>query len=867
VKRKNQPIKDANKAVTNKRAQSANNKKSYRAGKALASISSKVYFAVVILSALISATLYMMVIVIPEQERSQRYLDFVFSNYAELAEASVTSVSKRLEVIARTSDVVNSFDKSSNIDVKALELSLAQILPKAKGVKLIPLGTNDIDETSNPPISNVTLELLRNSSRGKKLPPEVVKVGTPAQYIAMVENVNDAEGSIVGYVLAGLDVSIINDGLSDIRSIPGYIEFRQEFSGNVHILGSVGDIALKQGDALNVSNLENSLWEMAYWPTPDEDFSAGDEQMIFIAGLTAIFLLITVLGFIGYKNINDTLSKDASAFMHLILDNPDGSIDVPKGSFILKIFFDMAYTLKRTLAERDNSMPVANEPMSPIPKITDISEGGVLVSPPSDNVQRAASIKLKNESLEVIEEMTNESTSIIPASIFRAYDIRGIVGETLTADGVRWIGQAIGSEAFERGEKTVIVARDGRNSGPELIEALKEGILASGRDVIDIGMVPTPLLYFATHYLESRSGVMLTGSHNPAEYNGLKIVLAGDALHGQEITELHSRITSRNLLSGEGRESSKDIMADYINNITGDIALTQPLKVVIDAGNGIAGAVAPILFQALGCEVIGLHCEVNGNFPNHHPDPSKIENLTELQEMVIKEKADIGIAFDGDGDRIGIVDSHAKIIWPDKLMMLFSKDVLSRHPGADIIFDVKCSRHLKGVIKANNGRPIMWKTGHSYIKAKMKETGALLAGEQSGHIFFKERWYGFDDALYAAARLLEILANEMATSAEIFEELPESISTPELNLDMADDVKFDFIEILVNEGDFAGGKVTDIDGLRIDYSTGWGLVRASNTTPCLVMKFEAETDQDLKNIQAVFRQQLLRIDPDLVLPF
>ena len=859
MKRKKQSIKSAKKPPQTKRV--------HRAGKALSSISSKVYFAVVILSALISATLYMMVIVIPEQERSQRYLDFVFSNYAELAEASVTSVSKRLEVIAKTSDVVNSFEKSSSIDVAALELRLAQILPKATGVKLIKLGTNDIDETSNPPISNVTLELLRNSSRGKKLPPEVVKVGTPAQYIAMVENVLNAKGEIVGYVLAGIDVSIINDGLRDIRSIPGYIEFRQEFSGTVHILGSVGDVALKQGAALNVSNLENSLWEMAYWPTPDEDFSAGDEQMIFIAGLTTIFLLISILGFIGYKKINDTLSRDASTFMRLILDNPDGNIVVPKGSFVLKIFFDMAYTLKRTLTERDKSIPVANESTTAIPKITDITEGGVQVNPPSENAQRAASVKLEDESLAVVEEITKEATSRIPSSIFRAYDIRGIVGDTLTAEGVRWIGQAIGSEAYERGEKTVIVARDGRNSGPELIAALKEGILASGRDVIDIGMVPTPLLYFATHYLESRSGVMLTGSHNPAEYNGLKIVLAGDSLHGQAITDLHNRIISRNLLTGEGRESSKDIMADYINNITGDIALTQPLKVVIDAGNGIAGAVAPILFQALGCEVIGLHCEVNGNFPNHHPDPSKVENLTELQEMVIKEKADIGIAFDGDGDRIGIVDSQSNIIWPDKLMMLFSKDVLSRHPGADIIFDVKCSRHLKGVIKANNGRPIMWRSGHSYIKAKMKETGALLAGEQSGHIFFKERWYGFDDALYAGARLLEILANEMAKSAEIFEELPESISTPELNLDMADDVKFDFMDTLVNEGDFAGGKVTDIDGIRIDYSTGWGLVRASNTTPCLVIRFEAETDQDLRNIQAVFRQQLLRIDPDLALPF
>ena len=840
-----------------------------RAGKALSSISSKVYIFVVALTAIISSLLYVFTIVLPEQERSERYLNFAFSNYAELAESSVVAVSKRLEVIARSPNVIDSFVDTSDEDIKKIEASLKNILPKAIGVKLVKLGTLDIDLKSVPPISNVTLELLRNSGRGRKQPPEVVRVGQPDQYIAMVENVINNKGEIIGYVLAGIEVSIINDGLQDIRSIPGYIEFRQEYSGSVHILGSVGDSNLKKGAPLTIASLENSLWQMAYWATPDEDFSAGQEQIIFIIGLTSIFLLISVFGFLGYKRINDTLNADASGLMRLILENPDGEIEVPKNNFILRIFYDMAYTVQRASNDRIARIEAAqSENKKAKSKKTSITiSDEIIASPPSTQAKEAAGKQLdETQALEVTEDET-PAQATISASIFRAYDIRGIVGDTLTTDAVRWIGQAIGSEAFERGEQTIIVGRDGRNSGPELIQALKEGILASGRDVIDIGMVPTPLLYFATHYLQSRSGVMLTGSHNPPDYNGLKIVLAGDSLHGQEITELYNRIRSRNLLSGEGTETSKDIMADYINNITGDIALTQPLKIVIDAGNGVAGAVAPLLFQALGCEVIGLHCEVNGNFPNHHPDPSKPENLVDLQEMVLKEEADIGIAFDGDGDRIGVIDSTAKVIWPDRLMMLFSKDVLSRHPGADIIFDVKCSRHLNRVIKQNNGRPIMWRTGHSFIKAKMKETGALLAGEQSGHIFFKERWYGFDDALYSAARLLEILSNEMIKSAEVFAALPESISTPELNLDMADDVKFDFIDKLIQEGEFAGGKVTDIDGIRIDYSTGWGLVRASNTTPSLVIRFEAETDQDLLNIQAVFRQQLLRFDSELKLPF
>lgn len=861
-RRKQQKLKLTNKTVKSKRIE--------RAGTSVASLVSQMYILLVSMAALISAALYVYTIVLPEQERSERYQNFVLSNYAELAEASVTAVSKRLEVIARSTNVIDSFMNPDKAETKKLEKELLKVLPKAIGLRLVEKGTVDVDMESIPPISNVTLELLRKSGRLLNPPPEVVRVGQPDQYIAMVENVVNASGDILGYVLAGIEVATINEGLNDIRSIPGYIEFRQEFSGTVHVLGSVGDKGLKQGKPHNVANLDNSLWKMAYWPSPEEDFSAGDERNFFIAGLLCIFLLISILAFLTYKKINSILNRDVSSFMRIILENPDGALEIPAKSFELRIFYDMAYTLQRAVNERMDSQDSSTERLAAIPRTSETSN--VPVTAPqkvsvSDDVKQAAAEQVERLADEVETGMEPVAETIISPSIFREYDIRGIVGETLTTETVRWIGQAIGSIAFERGEQSIIVGRDGRNSGEELLQALKEGILASGRDVVDIGMVPTPLVYFATNYLQSSSGVVVTGSHNPPDYNGLKVVIAGDSLHGKEIREIYNRIKSRNLLSGEGTESSQDILADYINNITGDIALTQPLKVVIDAGNGVAGAVAPLLLQALGCEVIGLYCDVNGNFPHHHPDPSKPENLEALREAVIKEQADIGLAFDGDGDRLGVVDSSAKIIWPDKLMMLFAKDVLSRHPGADIIYDVKCSRYLKQIIKKNNGRPLMWKTGHSLIKAKMKETGALLAGEQSGHIFFKERWYGFDDGLYAAARLLELLSSEMTKSEEVFSALPESITTPELTLDMPDDIKFDFIEQLVNEGDFAGGKVTDIDGLRIDYSTGWGLVRASNTTPCLVIRFEAETDQDMINIQAVFRQQILRFDPDLILPF
>ena len=421
--------------------------------------------------------------------------------------------------------------------------------------------------------------------------------------------------------------------------------------------------------------------------------------------------------------------------------------------------------------------------------------------------------------------------------------------------------------AFERGEQRIVVARDGRLSGPELINALKQGLIESGRDVIDVGEVPTPILYFATNYLDASSGVMLTGSHNPKDYNGLKIVIAGKTLSGEDIQGLKKRIETDNMVKGKGSHETATISQDYIGQVTSDVALAQPLKVAVDCGNGIAGKIAPQLLQALGCEVIGLYCKVDGNFPNHHPDPSKPENLQELIELVKSEEADIGLAFDGDGDRLGVIDSKGNIIWPDRQMMLYSMDVLSRNPGADIIYDVKCTKHLAKVISANGGHPIMWKTGHSLVKAKMRETGALLAGECSGHIFFKERWYGFDDALYTAARLLEILSADTRKSSEIFDALPNSEVTPEINVAVSDEKKFDFIKRLSEQGAFGEGKMIDIDGVRVEYQDGWGLVRASNTTPNLVIRFEGDSVETIERIKKIFKQQMLMVDSSLKLDF
>ncbi len=462
--------------------------------------------------------------------------------------------------------------------------------------------------------------------------------------------------------------------------------------------------------------------------------------------------------------------------------------------------------------------------------------------------------------------MLAERQTINP-SIFRAYDIRGIVGEGLTEKTVYLVGQAIGSTALEHGEKRIALGRDGRISGPALSRALCAGLLASGCDVIDIGIVPTPLLYYATKMMDTRSGVMLTGSHNPAEYNGLKMMIAGKTLAEDDIQQLYQRIIKNNLLTGSAEVCELGIIERYMARVKQDVHLSRPLKIVVDCGNGVAGGVAPNLFRELGCEVIELFCDIDGRFPNHHPDPSQTENLSDLIRVVRETQADIGLAFDGDGDRLGVVTTSGAVIWPDRQLMLFAKSILAHHPGAKIIYDVKCTYHLPKIIHQYGGVPIMWKTGHSLIKSKLAETQAALAGEMSGHIFFKDRWYGFDDAIYAGARLLEILAQSVGNSDDLFCDIPNSVNTPELKIYVDEAEKFSLMEKIIDSINFGSAEIVTIDGLRVNFADGWGLVRPSNTTPCLVLRFEAENESVLAQIQTLFRDFLLKVKPDLVLPF
>lgn len=454
-------------------------------------------------------------------------------------------------------------------------------------------------------------------------------------------------------------------------------------------------------------------------------------------------------------------------------------------------------------------------------------------------------------------------------TIFKAYDIRGVLGSTLDAGIARQIGNAFGKAALAKGERKVVIGRDGRLSGPELADALALGLREAGVDVIDLGMVATPMVYFATNRLGAASGIMVTGSHNPPDYNGFKMVLAGEAIHGETIQALYHSIAGQDgdAAPGRGGYGAHDIRAAYFERILGDVKTARPMKIAVDCGNGVAGAFAGDLYRGMGCEVVELFCEVDGAFPNHHPDPAHPENLQDLIKCLRETDAEIGLAFDGDGDRLGVVTKDGQIIYPDRQMMLFAADVLSRNPGAEILYDVKCTRHLAPWIARHGGKPLMWKTGHSLVKAKLRETGAPLGGEMSGHIFFKDRWYGFDDGLYAGARLLELLSR-VADPSALLNALPQSDSTPELHLHLAEGENVELIEKLRALARFEGAeRIVSIDGLRVEYPDGFGLARSSNTTPVVVMRFEAETPEALRRIQDQFRSAIVAARPDARLPF
>ncbi|KAF0191618.1 MAG: phosphomannomutase / phosphoglucomutase [Gammaproteobacteria bacterium] len=730
------------------------------------------------------------------------------------------------------------------------EAELNLMFPAALRVALLE---PDITESASgggdfPRLSFADIELIRQAASRTATPLETHMFGTTQQHIDMVARVEGPANDIAGgFVLLSFNVATVGDALKSLIVAPAYAEIVQRAQGSEQVLAADGDSALRDGGAPLRRPIPGTRWELVYWPAVS---GAGlGSQEFWWPFAVAVILLGVVIVAVG-RYLSGLVRTDLLTLIDIV-----GEKNVARPP-------DSDHTMR--LKNFEGAAEILTS-MTPSMPTTSYRKPARAYTPDSDAPVGLMYQDKNSVSVDTLEVADRAQVPV--GSIFKAYDIRGIVGVTLTPEIVYDIGRAIGSEAFDRGQQGVIVARDGRLSGPEFTEALVRGLCASGRDVIDIGLVPTPVLYFATHYMNTASGVMITGSHNPPEYNGMKIVLRGDTLSGTAIQALRERIEKQNFRTGAGSIKLMSVASDYIQRIASDIRLSRPLKVVVDCGNGAAGDVAPQLLQALGCDVTELFCDIDGNFPNHHPDPSQPENLQDLIRHVKQQGADIGLAFDGDGDRLGVIDSSGEIIWPDRQMMLYARDVLSRNPGAEIIFDVKCSRNLAKSIKSDGGRPVMWKTGHSLIKARMKETGALLAGEMSGHIFFKERWYGFDDALYTAARLLEILSNHKGRTSEVFSKLPNALNTPELRLEMGDKDHFKFMDELTRAASFPHASITAIDGIRVDFSDGWGLVRASNTTPCLVLRFEADNPQAMHRIQEDFRKLILGIDHDLTLPF
>ncbi|ORU90534.1 MAG: phosphoglucomutase [Cycloclasticus sp. symbiont of Poecilosclerida sp. M] len=719
-----------------------------------------------------------------------------------------------------------------------------------KKIRVVSSGRFDVDKTSAAPLDYADLELLRAAKSSKKIQkPEVHLLGTENKHIAVAFPVVKGAG-VKQVILFSFSVSplktLFNEGVASKGDV--LFELRQE----VLNISSNGNQALVSSKNISSLSIPRTRWRIVT-KSSSIALPVRQENIVFYALLT-LFLLALI-----YVSARFLSSDENREKLKEVVRRKGAK---PKAGIEAKQEPEQEKTMSEIMQAMDEAN--ANAP-------TDAFVGHVqekVVKYMGDKKQEVSETDEPQNPLFLKQSAIDVSTKEeVPASIFRAYDIRGVVNSTLTEFGVFSIGRAIGSEALRQGQQTVVIARDGRLHSSRLSESLSKGLLATGCDVVDVGEVPTPVLYFATHNLDTGTGVMLTGSHNPAEYNGLKIVIAGNTLSGDAIQELYKCITRGDFSDGRGGYKEQKMLPEYISEICSDVKMGRLMKVVVDCGNGVAGEVAPMLLSTLGCEVIPMYCEIDGRFPNHHPDPSKPENLQELIEKVKSEGAELGLAFDGDGDRLGVVDSKGNIIWPDRQMMLYAKDVLSRKMAVDIIYDVKCTTNLAKVIKEYGGNPIMSQTGHSLIKAKMRQTKAALAGEMSGHIFFKERWYGFDDALYTAARLMEIVSAEFKSTAEVFAEFPDSVSTPELNVTLKEGENFIFIEQLVKQANFEAGKVITIDGLRVEFADGWGLVRASNTTPSLVMRFEADDEATLERIKREFSELLIKVKPDIALPF
>lgn len=738
----------------------------------------------------------------------------------------LNSYNEDLKQYSRRKALIEALDSGNQEIVNSFTTSLGKTFTDAIHIRIIKKGRASLDQDHISPIRFAELDMITRSENRQPTPVEARKIKGQWQFNIYSPIPADNQEPVTATIMVTLPQQALVNLLGDVVPGVGHFQLTQKFNrGKAQVLAQQGQ---RQNSNPLADDIPDSFWYLAYRPSPATIDGAQTSALPFIgAWLTLTLALLAgtqqLCKFVFRRNQSGYLGEASGYVTTSLKTQPslEDVLDISIGDDALDIFEDEISLL---IEEEDELDPAA-------------------------------------------ESKPDVSDKIIHPQVFRAYDIRGIAADSFSTEFVQLLGQALGSEAIDQGEHTLIVGRDCRNHSPTITEQLCDGIRSTGCHVIDLGIVPTPLVYFATNILSaSNSGVIVTASHNGPEYNGFKMVFNRNTISDQGIQYIKQRMQQRAFAESDtiGQLRELDISKDYVEQIFSDIALAGDLSVVVDAGNGAAAEIAPILFEELGCTVTPLYCEFDGSFPNHQADPSRAENLQDLIAKVKEVDADLGIALDGDGDRIGVVTPQGQIIWPDRLLMLFAKDIVSRNPGTDVLFDVKCTRQLNSLIASYGGRPIMWKTGHSLMKAKMQETGALLGGELSGHIFFKERWFGFDDGMYAAARLMEIMSLRDQDLDTIFNSFPNLPSTPEIKIAVADERKFGIIEELISQGHFDDGKLTTIDGLRVDFAHGWGLVRASNTTPALTLRFEAKDQAMLENIQEQFRAELAKIDASLV---
>jgi phosphomannomutase/phosphoglucomutase len=745
--------------------------------------------------------------------------------------------------------------------IAAVQRRIEQGLAGIRQVRLLTPDVAQPDPTGAAPMGYAGLDMARRTREAARpVAAEVHQIKSGAPYLALAMPVMH-EGGTAGVLFSAWDLGRVVSPVADAPRFAGSLRLVQGDDGAYVVARGPGDAeGIAPQDTVAVPG---SIWRIGY--TVDSRASGLDYVLYGGVGVAALVLL--VLTWLQARSLAGDLRKDMGTLVGLAesIQRRDGGgvaghAHVRDTSAAIALLAQYARDARQMGA--GSPAPVAPVVATPRPAPAPVGNG--MATP-------GVGVEVEELDDDPAELLTGRGAPVgggdVPAALFRAYDIRGLVDAGLDAGFGELLGRGVGSLVMESGGRRVAVARDSRRSSPQLAAALVRGLTRAGCDVLDIGEAPTPLLYFTLHEQPVEAGVMVTGSHNPVDYNGFKIVIGDRVLDGDELLALRQRMLEGRFSEGNGGVERLDMGGDYIDAVMREVQLARPLKVVIDAGNGVAGELARTTLETLGCEVVPLFCEPDGSFPNHHPDPSQPENVASLMLEVQAQQAGIGLAFDGDGDRLGVVDSEGGNVWPDAVLMMLAGDILGRHPGVDILYDVKSSRHLAAFTLSHGGRPIMWRSGHSRMRAKMQETGALLGGEFTGHFFIKDRWYGFDDAIYAAVRVLELLALDARPSSEVFAELPSSPATPEYHLALAEGQSADLMRALNAHKVFDDARLVELDGLRVEFANGWGLVRPSNTTPALTFRFEADDEQALEQIKGRFRQLLGRIAPDMQAPF